>query len=166
MNAPAPRGYRNGRAARLRARLLSHPRPQSAADLAASACPEATVTEVLRSLAVMARAGVVERVGAGWGVTWQLTEAGRKAAQTEASPPRPAPPKATTPRTRTFLVKPTPPGRNEPRTARLPNDRDHARVVIEADIAAFERAGGRIERLGATPVLTRIGIDYDASNDE
>jgi len=154
------RGTRIGRAARLRAHMLKHPRPQRAAFLAQAACKDATTTEVLSSLAVMARMGQVQRVGSGYGVAWELTADGRAIAMAETAPERTPTGRAPTP---TFL--PRRHAHNAAPAPRLPNDREQARAALEADIAAYLKAGGQIEQLGPTPMLARIGID-DADNDD
>lgn len=157
-------GRGGARAAQLRAHMVRHPRPVRATYLAVQVCRDATTTEVLNTLAGMARRKHVERVGSGLGVRWQLTAEGRAVALAEGHPPTDN--ELADGRTPSHTFLPRRAAHNVARAARLPSDRDEARAAIACDTDAFLAAGGRIEQLGPTLVLSRIGLDDDAGNDD
>ena len=54
-------------------------------------------------------------------------------------------------------AKKSPQPRN-PRNDRKPNPADLSHESIAADVEAFRKAGGKIEVLGNTPTLKKIGV--------
>lgn len=130
-------GYRNGRAAKIRAVLATDHRAWSASEIAKALGNNTTATQVLTSLHDMVRRGHVLRVGRGHGVKWRMGEV-----------PVPAP-GAHAKRSTDHLAPAKPTGQRGP----LPVNQDLARDALSRDLAAFEARGGRVQVLGVTKVF-------------
>lgn len=122
-------GRSTGRAARIRQFLANNPGEWTARQIA-EGIGEESGTPVSSALNVMARRNYVRRVGFGHGVRWRMGH-------------------VSVPEVRTGGIDIV-----APRTAQgrgpLPRAQDLARVELAADLAAFEAAGGTIQRLGVT----------------
>lgn len=133
-------GRPNGRAARIR-QFLAENRGQWSAREIAEGIGESDRTCVSSSLNVMAKRSYVKRHGFGHGVKWSIGHVHmpqERQGGIEITP------------------RPVPGGRGP-----LPRRAELAREVIAADLAAFEAAGGRIQKLE----VTRLFADpTDAAN--
>lgn len=124
-------GRRTGRAARIRKFLADNPGDWSARQIA-EGIGEEDGTPVSSALNVMAKRSYVKRVGFGPGVRWRMGHVPmgkqRHVGIVIAKPPTTGP-------------------------GPLPRGQDEARHVLAADLAAFQAAGGTIQRLGVTQLF-------------
>lgn len=129
MTTSSNHGRSNGRAARIR-QFLAANRGEWSVRQITDAIGEDNGTTVSSSLNAMARRQYVQRIGFGPGVKWRIGHVHM-------------------PEVRQGGID-----INKPKTGLgrgpLPRSQEEARDAIAADLAAFEAAGGRIQRLGVT----------------
>lgn len=136
-----------GRAAAIRALLLDRPAGASDEELLASETLACTLKQLNSSLAAMRDTGQVQVSITKGNRVWMLTTTMHRLMRTPDA--RVEPTRAAVAR----VMRSAPTGSHNSTTVQ---HKDRDRAVIAAQLAAFQRAGGKVEILGNTPVRQEL----------